>query len=99
MSQSETDSSLPSDDNRTKAHVEIDSRTCKACGLCIAFCPRKVLQPGESVNALGYRATRYRGDGCIGCGICREVCPEPGVIAVHKADRARGLSSSERNRL
>ncbi len=64
--------------------VIVHADNCKACGLCIAFCPKKVLAKGTAINILGYEATVYAGTGCIGCGTCFYVCPEPGAITVIK---------------
>lgn len=64
--------------------VIIHTDNCKACGLCIQFCPKKVLRQGTTINKLGYEATEYVGEGCIGCGTCFYSCPEPGAITVIK---------------
>lgn len=64
--------------------VVVHKQNCKSCGLCVEFCPRKVLQRGKEVNAMGYRAVEYRGDGCIACRVCQLVCPEPGAIDVNE---------------
>ncbi|HNW92180.1 MAG TPA: 4Fe-4S dicluster domain-containing protein [bacterium] len=61
--------------------VTVHADCCKACGLCIAFCPKKVLRTGTVINRLGYPAT-VAGEGCVGCGTCFYVCPEPGAISV-----------------
>lgn len=82
--------------DKTKAPcVLIDAGLCKACGLCIAFCPRRVLSSGKKVNDLGYRATRYDGEGCIGCGTCFYVCPEPGAVTVIRPVRKSGGGEKE----
>lgn len=70
-----------------KPSVKIDQQICKACGLCIVYCPRKVLRRGEKVNDLGYAATEYVGEGCSGCGTCFYVCPEPGAVTVTRPER------------
>jgi len=67
--------------------VIIDFELCKGCGLCIAWCPKKVLRSSGRVNRLGYVATEYAGEGCIGCGTCFYVCPEPGAVSVIRPDR------------
>ena len=64
--------------------VEINSVTCKACELCIANCPRKVLALGEKVNTSGYRyATVVKQDACIACKMCAVTCPD-GAIEIYK---------------
>ena len=61
----------------------IDPLECKACGRCIAACPKKVIALGTELNARGYVFAKYAGAGCIGCLNCFYVCPEPNAIAVH----------------
>ena len=71
-----------SEHQETTVIVHFDQ--CKACGLCIKHCPKKVLERGKKINVLGYEATVYTGEGCIGCGTCFYICPEPGAITVIK---------------
>jgi len=33
---------------------------------------------------MGFHPARYKGEGCIGCGFCFYVCPEPFAITVYK---------------
>ena len=61
----------------------IDPLECKACGRCVAACPKKVIAMGRELNARGYTSAEYVGEGCIGCLNCFYVCPEPNAIAVH----------------
>ena len=61
----------------------IDPLECKACGRCIAACPKKVIEMGQELNARGYTFAKYLGAGCIGCLNCFYVCPEPNAIEVH----------------
>lgn len=70
--------------------VLIHADQCKACGLCIEFCPKKVLIQGTAINILGYVVTEYKGDSCVGCGTCFYMCPEPGAITVIKKPKGNG---------
>ncbi|MEZ4484771.1 MAG: 4Fe-4S dicluster domain-containing protein [Syntrophotaleaceae bacterium] len=72
----ETDSAKPS--------VIVHADLCKACGLCIIHCPKKILSASDKINALGYPTTVVSGAGCIGCGNCYLVCPEPGGVTVKR---------------
>ena len=50
---------------------------CKACGLCIASCPKHLLKEGPDLNALGYHAIiQEEGEKCTGCGLCATMCPD-----------------------
>ncbi len=54
---------------KLKAHV-INEEWCKGCGICVAFCPKKVLEmDGETVKAV-------RPEDCIVCRLCEMRCPD-----------------------
>jgi len=44
---------------------------CKACGICIAFCPKNVYDCDESGKPLAARP-----DDCVGCLFCEQHCPD-----------------------
>ncbi|MGM0427930.1 MAG: 4Fe-4S dicluster domain-containing protein [Thermodesulfobacteriota bacterium] len=44
---------------------------CKACGICIAFCPKHVI--GRSKDG---KPVIERPDDCIGCRFCELHCPD-----------------------
>ncbi len=57
--------------------VTIREERCKACGLCIHYCPKGVLGPSEKFNAKGYHPIEVKHpEKCIGCTICAQVCPD-----------------------
>lgn len=68
----------------------IHALECKACGRCIAACPKHVLVMGSELNARGYTYTVYCGEGCIGCANCFYTCPEPNAIEVHIPVKGKG---------
>ena len=43
-----------------------------------------MLEIGKDLNAQGIAAVRYRGEGCVSCGICFYNCPEPYAIKVER---------------
>ncbi len=65
-----------------KGRVLFDSERCKACGICIAFCPNEVLALDEShINGQGYTpAYAQKPEACIGCKICAMMCPDMAII-------------------
>ncbi|MGI6413766.1 MAG: 4Fe-4S binding protein [Syntrophomonadaceae bacterium] len=61
-----------------KGQVIINSSRCKACEICVAFCPQKILGLDRSFNnVLGYTpVTMLKPDKCTGCGMCALMCPD-----------------------
>ncbi|MFA4944740.1 MAG: ferredoxin family protein [Lentisphaeria bacterium] len=70
-----------------KPYPVIHADECKACGRCIAACPKKVLRWKDGLNRRGCKAVEYVGDGCIGCALCFYTCPEPYTLEIHKPDK------------
>lgn len=59
----------------------VDKERCKECGICMYYCPKKVILMTEELNSRGYRHIQVAEEGCIGCGICYTVCPD-GVFSI-----------------
>ena len=57
--------------------VEVEQKTCKACGLCVKRCPMDALQLKFSVEASNKfrKAVVLDPDLCLGCGVCVHKCP------------------------
>ncbi len=49
----------------------INREWCKGCGICIAFCPKKVLEMDA-----GDKAAVVRIQDCSGCRMCALRCPD-----------------------
>ncbi len=52
--------------------VSINTKWCKGCGVCVAFCPKKALCL-ENEKAVHDEAL------CIQCGMCELYCPDLAV--------------------
>ena len=60
---------------RENLEVKINKAWCKGCGICVAFCPKKVLgfdQDGK-VEMLDR-------ENCIKCGQCELRCPDMAIL-------------------
>lgn len=51
--------------------IEIDQRLCKACGICVGMCPKKVF--GRDRDG---RPVMEQPDACVACGMCELMCPD-----------------------
>ena len=62
-----------------KIHI-IEDR-CKGCDFCIEFCPKKVLEKSDKLNAKGYHLPYIKNeDDCVGCGLCQAICPDIAIF-------------------
>jgi 2-oxoglutarate ferredoxin oxidoreductase subunit delta len=55
--------------------VDVYKGWCKKCGICIAFCPRKVLSVGDD----GF-PTASNPEACTGCRWCEFRCPDFAIV-------------------
>lgn len=73
--------------SRKKKHYDIHFYTdwCKACGICMAFCPQQIIQADENGKPVVPEP-----DGCIGCRFCETHCPDFAItVSERKAKRRR----------
>jgi ferredoxin len=75
--------------------VHVIPERCKECGFCVGFCPEKVLDFSEQINAKGYHypiIARGQGEACVHCGFCNLICPE---LAIYTVEVPRPKSESK----
>lgn len=61
---------------------------CKGCGLCIEKCPVNVLSWSKRLGFVGTPLVECRVEGCIVCGMCQTVCPEPAIHVERKGKKS-----------
>ncbi len=64
--------------------LEINKAWCKGCGICVAFCPKKVL------DLISNKAEIVEEDECLRCGICENLCPDFAIYLVEEEDVNNG---------
>lgn len=60
-----------------KKHVEIDTKECMSCSICIQACPVSALSLTREGKSGKYPNLfpELNLEKCIGCGICVKSCP------------------------
>ena len=80
----------PLDKDKMKAsrgEIHLIKDQCKGCGYCIEFCPKKVLEESDEINARGVRPARVaHEEDCIMCDFCTAVCPDFAIFVVEKSE-------------
>jgi 2-oxoglutarate ferredoxin oxidoreductase subunit delta len=58
--------------SKQKVHeIVINKEWCKGCGICVHFCPKKVLNIDKAGKPFVVSL-----DQCIGCRLCEQRCPD-----------------------
>lgn len=65
--------------NKGKSKVTVYPDWCKGCGICVEFCPSKVLELTEQG-----KANVVREEDCISCGFCELHCPDFAIVVRDK---------------
>ena len=58
-------------DMKKEFKLNVQEAWCKGCGICVGFCPQKVL--GIAVNG---KLSVNHPELCVGCGQCQLRCPD-----------------------
>lgn len=68
--------------------IYIIENRCKGCGLCVEYCPRRVLKMSDKFNSKGYHLPLVdEPSACVGCHFCEELCPEFAIICENSKDK------------
>jgi len=70
---------------RPTAEIHLVKDQCKGCGYCIEYCPKKVFEESDEINARGVRPPRIVDESmCILCQFCTTICPDFAVYVIEK---------------
>jgi 2-oxoglutarate ferredoxin oxidoreductase subunit delta len=64
--------------------LAINRDWCKGCGICVYFCPKKVLELDDSDKAFAKRP-----EDCICCKLCEFRCPDLAIEIISSRGTAR----------
>ena len=67
------------------AKIDITTEWCKGCGICVAFCPKQVLE----LNRQG-KCEVARLEECIACMMCELRCPDLAIEVITTQTEADG---------
>ena len=68
-------------DGNNMPKLYIEEKYCKGCGICIEFCPAKVLKPSKKMNSRGYFPPESQEmEKCKKCGLCSLLCPDFAIV-------------------
>jgi 2-oxoglutarate ferredoxin oxidoreductase subunit delta len=70
--------------------VTVDEKLCKGCGICILFCPTKILEEGRITAWGGHspclreggasKCMLVRGKQGVECRLCEKRCPDAAIV-------------------
>jgi 2-oxoglutarate ferredoxin oxidoreductase subunit delta len=68
-----------------KGEIHLIKDQCKGCNYCIEFCPKKVLEESQEINARGVRPPKVVDESkCAVCNFCTSVCPDFAIYVIEK---------------
>lgn len=77
-----------------KGNVVISDKYCKGCELCIAVCPKHLLEiDPKNITSKGYHPARLSGEGCTGCALCAIVCPDAAITVYREVSKSDSSDS------
>ena len=79
----------PTPKRRAVRKIDIFKAWCKACGICVAFCPKGVL----AIDEEGYPFVEDL-NACTGCGWCEIRCPDFAIM-VESRKKRRGIERQD----
>lgn len=84
---------------KTDVPVWVDETRCKACDICVSYCPAGVLGMRLAPQAvLGKIISVEHPEACIGCRDCELHCPDFAIYVAEKGFKFAKLSEEAKAR-
>lgn len=65
--------------------IFIEERYCAGCGICVAYCPRQVLELSPELNEKAVHVVcAVQPDRCTACRQCELLCPDFAIAVAEK---------------
>ncbi|AJB45498.1 4Fe-4S binding protein [Campylobacter fetus] len=79
--------------------VWVDENRCKACDICVSYCPAGVLGMKEDIHAVqGMMIEVVHPESCIGCRDCELHCPDFAIYVAEKGFKFAKISPEAKER-
>jgi formate hydrogenlyase subunit 6/NADH:ubiquinone oxidoreductase subunit I len=78
--------------------VHVIAERCKQCNFCINYCPTKVLEYSDEINAKGYHfpiVVKGKELACVHCRFCDLICPELAIFTTEMSDDDQSAVASD----
>jgi len=71
--------------------IIVDAEKCKACELCVRFCPKELMRLSEATNRRGFHVAECADpEHCTACAACATMCPETAIEIIVEEREAEG---------
>ncbi len=74
---------------KLKEHL-VNREWCKGCGICVAFCPKDVLELDDKDKVVAAREEQ-----CIACRLCELRCPDLAIEVIIEEKQERGIQDEQ----
>lgn len=79
--------------------VWVDESRCKACNICVSYCPSGTIAMREEVSVIsGTMIEVIDPDSCIGCRECENHCPDFAIFVADKGFKFAKLTEESKQR-
>ena len=71
--------------SKSNGKIEINTKRCKGCGLCIPACPNECISLSKQADLRGICVAVFNArQDCTGCTYCAILCPDVAINVYKK---------------